>query len=113
MAGRTVKYDRLPPRIRNFEPFSERFEALRLAARDCDVLFASHPAGTHIEAHIHDTENWGVITRGEMMLTIARRETCYAAGDWHHIAPRTPHAARCAVDTEEIEFWFTPEGAKS
>ena len=65
MAGRTVKYDRFPPRIRNLEPFSERFEAFRLAARGRDVLLASYPAGTRIEAHIHDTDNWGVITRAK------------------------------------------------
>jgi len=112
MAGPTMKFDRFPPRIRSLEPFSERFEAFRLAARDCDVLFASYPAGTRIDAHAHDTENWGVITRGEMMLTVAGRETRYGPGDWYHIAPRTPHAARCAVDTEEIEFWFTPEGRR-
>ena len=113
MAGQAVKYDRFPPRIRSLEPFSERFEAFRLAARNCDVLFASYPAGTRIEAHIHDTENWGVITGGEMMLTVAGRETRYEPGDRYHIAPRTLHAVRCAVDTEEIEFWFTPEGRTS
>ena len=69
MAGRTVKYDRFPPRIRSLEPFSERFEAFRLAKRSSDVLFAIHPAGARIEALIHDTE--------------------------------------------EVEFRFTPEGAKS
>ena len=111
MTGPAVKYDRFPPRIRSLEPFSQRFEAFRLAARDCDVLFASYPAGTRIEAHIHDTENCGVITRGEMMLTVAGRETRYAPGDWYHIAARTVHAARCNVETEEIEFRFTPEGA--
>ena len=85
MTGSALKYDRFPPRIRSLEPFSERFEAFRLAARGCDVLFASYPAGTRIEAHIHDTENWGVITRGEMMLTVAGRETRYAPGDWYHV----------------------------
>ncbi len=64
-----MKYDRFPPRIRGLEPLSRRFEALRLAKRSSDVPFAIHPAGTRIEAPIHDTE--------------------------------------------EFEFRFTPEGAKS
>jgi len=110
-AGSKAKFDRFPRRIRSLEPFSQRFEAFRLAARGCDVLFAMYPAGTRIEPHMHDTDNCGVITKGEMMLLIAGIETRYAPGDWHDIPARTVHAGRCGVDTEEIEFWFQAEGA--
>lgn len=109
-AGSTVKYDRFPPRIRGLEPFSQRFEAFRLSALRCDVLFATYPAGTRIEPHMHDTDNCGVITKGEMVLIIAGVESRCAPGDWYHIPARTVHAARCVVDTEAVEFWFQAEG---
>lgn len=97
-----------PERIRALEPFSDRFQAYRLAARDCDVLFASYPAGTAIEPHIHDTENWGVITKGQLRITVDGREMSYGPGEWYHVPARVLHSARFSVDTEEIEFWFRP-----
>ena len=50
-----------PEGIRALEPFSDRFEAFRLRAEGADVLFAVYSAGTSIEAHDHETENYGVI----------------------------------------------------
>jgi len=35
-----------PEKIRSLERFSERFDAFKLAASGCDVLFATYPAGT-------------------------------------------------------------------
>ena len=95
-----------PDKIRALEPYSDRFDAFRLAAENCDVLFATYPAGTSIEPHRHDTDNWGVITKGEMFITVDGKETGYRTGDWYHVAAGVEHAARCAEDTEEIEFWF-------
>ncbi len=57
-----------PSRIRSLPPFAGPFEAFRLRARDCEVLFASYPAGTEVSLHSHETENCGVITRGELIL---------------------------------------------
>ena len=38
--------------------------------------------------------------------------TRYRPGDWYHVPAGVTHAARCDVDTEEIEFWFVrKEGA--
>jgi hypothetical protein len=54
MTRQAVKCDSFPPRIRRLEPFSQRFEAFRLAARDCEALFARYPAGTQIGIHTHD-----------------------------------------------------------
>lgn len=95
-----------PDKIRSLEPFSDRFDAFRLPAEGCDVLFATYPAGTTIEPHRHDTDNWGVITKGAMFITVGGMETAYRPGDWYHIAAGVEHAARCTEDTEEIELWF-------
>lgn len=101
-----TKWNAFPPKLRSLERFSERFEAFRLQAQDCDVLFATYPAGTRIEPHAHETDNWGVITKGEMTIVQGGRETAYRPGDWYHVPARAEHSAHCAVDTEEIEFWF-------
>ena len=71
-----------------------------------DVYFASYPAGTEIEPHTHDTDNHGIITRGELVLVMKGEETRYTTGDWYHVPAHTEHAARFEQDTSEIEFWF-------
>ncbi len=98
-----------PDKIKSLPAYAGRFKATRLCAEACEVLFATYPAGTKIPLHDHDTDNWGVITRGEMKLTVDGLETAYGVGDWYYIAAGTPHSARCAVDTEEVEFWFATE----
>ena len=103
----TMKSTSFPKKIQELEPFSDRFEAFRLKAESCDVLFATYPAGTDIEPHTHDTANWGVITKGEMIVTMDGQETRFRTGEWYHVPAHAVHAARCEVDTEEIEFWFT------
>ena len=95
-----------PPKIQALEPFSERFEAFRLRAAGADVLFATYPAGTKIESHDHDTENHGVITKGELILIRNGAEERYGPGDWYSLEAGEEHAARFEVETEEIEFWF-------
>lgn len=95
-----------PAKIGTLEPFSDRFEAFRLAAENCDVLFATYPAGTEIEPHDHDTDNIGVITKGRIFITVAGAETAYGVGDWYELPAGVEHSARCTEDTEEIEFWF-------
>lgn len=86
--------------------FDGPFEAFKLSAKNCDVLFASYPAGTVISPHQHETENLGVITQGELILTLDGRETRYGPGMWYHIPAGTCHAARFEKETSEIEFWF-------
>jgi quercetin dioxygenase-like cupin family protein len=100
-----------PPSIRNLEPCDGRFEATRLEADGCEVLFGRYPAGTIIEPHHHSTENYGVITKGQMLITITGVERSYGPGDWYGVPAGAIHWARCAVDTEEIEFWFRGEVA--
>ncbi len=95
-----------PALITRLPPFAGPFDAFRLRAADCDVLFASYPSGTTIEEHAHPTENVGVITSGELVLIVDGTETRYGPGDWYHLEPGQPHAARFEVDTSEIEFWF-------
>ena len=95
-----------PDRIRNLSPFEGPFEAFRLTAEGCEVLFASYPAGTVIDPHTHESENCGVITRGELILIKAGVEERYGPGDWYHLGPNVEHAARFDVESAEIEFWF-------
>ena len=99
-----------PARIRDLPPFAGPFDAHRLEAEGCEVLFASYPAGTTIEPHDHDTDNYGVITRGELVLIVDGKEQRYGPGDWYHLLAGQQHAARFEVDTSEIEFWFPARG---
>ena len=43
-----------PQLLRELPKFEGPFDAFKLAAKDCDVLFASYPAGTTIAAHDHE-----------------------------------------------------------
>ncbi len=95
-----------PSRIRALPPFDGPFDAFRLAASDCEVLFASYPAGTQISDHSHDTENWGVVTQGELILVTRGAEQHIGPGQWYHVEPGQVHGARFEVETSEIEFWF-------
>jgi len=95
-----------PDRIKALPLYDGRFDAYKLDVENCDVLFASYPAGTSIPTHKHDTENHGVITRGELILTMAGKVTRVGVGEWYHIPAGAEHAADFDVDTDEIEFWF-------
>ena len=95
-----------PARIRSLPRFDGPFDAVRLEARDCEVLFASYPAGTEIPPHSHDTENCGVITRGELILVAGGAEQRFGPGAWYRLAPGELHSARFEVETSEVEFWF-------
>lgn len=95
-----------PKRIKALPVYDGRFDAHQLKAEGCDVLFASYPAGTSIPLHTHDTDNHGVITRGELKLTMNGKETRIRAGEWYHVPSHTEHAAHFEVETDEIEFWF-------
>lgn len=101
-----------PPLIRNLPAFEGPFDAHRLAAQDCEVLFASYPAGTQIPPHRHDTDNVGVITRGELILTQAGETRRYGVGDWYRVPANAEHAAAFEVETAEIEFWFQVQGSE-
>ena len=95
-----------PNKIKSLPLYDGRFDAHKLRADNCDVLFASYPAGTSIPPHSHETENHGVITRGELILTVEGEQRRYAAGDWYYVPANVEHAADFDVETEEIEFWF-------
>ena len=97
-----------PDKIKTLPLFDGRFDAYKLEAKDSDVLFASYPAGTTIPPHAHDTDNYGVITRGALILTSQGSTSVYGVGDWYHVLAGVEHAAEFAEDTDEIEFWFKP-----
>jgi len=95
-----------PNKFRSLPLYDGRFDAFKLAADGADVLFASYPAGTCIPAHVHDSDNYGVITRGELVLTVGGVTRRYGVGDWYHVAAGVEHAAAFELETDEIEFWF-------
>jgi quercetin dioxygenase-like cupin family protein len=95
-----------PDRIKELPLYDGRFDAYKLTAEGSEVLFASYPPGTSIPSHTHDTDNYGVITRGELILSINGGTTRVGVGDWYHVPANTEHAAVFEIETDEIEFWF-------
>ena len=96
-----------PALIRQLPEFEGPFDAHSLQASGCEVLFASYPASTSIDTHSHPTENVGIITAGELFLTVGGVESRYGPGDWYHVDANEEHSARFDVPTSEIEFWFS------
>lgn len=99
-----------PPQIAGLPEFDGPFDAFRLQADGCEVLFASYPAGTSIAPHRHDTDNVGVITRGALVLTIDGERRTFGVGEWYHVPAGVEHAADFDDDSAEIEFWFDATG---
>ena len=97
-----------PKLLTQLPRFEGPFDAYKLEAQNCDVLFASYPKGTSIAEHSHDTDNVGVITQGELILILNGHEQRYEPGQWYHLPAKKVHAARFEVETSEIEFWFRP-----
>jgi mannose-6-phosphate isomerase-like protein (cupin superfamily) len=95
-----------PSQLRNLPKFDGPFDAHKLMAQGCSVLFASYPADTCIAPHTHETDNIGVITQGELILTMNETEQRFGVGSWYHVPANLTHAARFSVPTSEIEFWF-------
>lgn len=95
-----------PNRIKQLPLFDGRFDAYQLEAKDSTVLFASYPAGTSIPPHSHETDNHGVITRGELILTMNNQTIRVGVGEWYHVPAHVEHAASFEVETDEVEFWF-------
>lgn len=98
-----------PDRIKQLPLFDGRFDAYKLKAEGADVLFASYPAGTSIANHSHESDNYGVITRGELVLTKGGKTQRFGVGDWYHVAAGEEHAALFEVATDEVEFWFVED----
>lgn len=81
----------------------------KLEAKDCTILFANYKAGTTIPLHTHDNADiYGVVTKGEITLTLDGKTTKYGVGDWYHIPINTGHTTKFEKETDEIEFWFDP-----
>ena len=96
-----------PAEIEALPDFDGPFNAYRLQSEGCEVLFAEYPAGTSIAPHTHPTNNVGVITKGQLILTIDDQVTTYGPGEWYQVPVGIEHAARFETDSAEIEFWFT------
>ena len=97
-----------PDKIRELPVFQGAFDAHQLHGENCEVLFASYPAGMQIEPHQHASENHGVVTAGELCMVVDGETRRYLPGDWYFLAAGQEHAASFSVDTSLIEFWFEP-----
>jgi len=95
-----------PSVIKSLPIYDGRFEAYKLKAQGSDVLFASYPAGTSIPPHKHETDNHGIIIRGELKLNMNGKEKIISVGEWYHVPANTIHSAKFEIETDEIEFWF-------
>jgi quercetin dioxygenase-like cupin family protein len=95
-----------PQRIKELPLYDGRFDAYQLQAKNSTVLFASYPPGTTIPPHTHETDNHGVITRGELILTMNNETTRIGIGEWYHVPANVEHSASFEVETDEVEFWF-------
>jgi len=95
-----------PDRIKLLPLYDGRFDAYKLDAKGADVLFASYPGGTSIPLHSHKTDNYGVITRGELILSMNGEVAIIGVGEWYHVPANVEHSARFETETDEIEFWF-------
>ena len=105
-----MPHPHFPDLIRALDNYEGQFNAFELAAAGCKVLFASFDAGHEVAPHSHDTENVGVVTKGELVLTQGGVERRYGVGEWYHIEKHETHSARFEQDSAEIEFWFSEEG---
>ena len=103
---RVTSAPHFPPGILALPAFGGQFDASKLEASGCDVLFASYPAGTSLPPHDHDTANVGGITQRELILTVNGAEKRYGPGDWDRVSSLAKHSARFEQETLEIEFWF-------
>jgi len=95
-----------PSQICNLPVFQGQFDAYQITGNEANTLFASYPAGTRIAPHTHDTDNIGLITQGELILTVLGRTIHVGLGEWYHVPANAEHSAEFNVDTAEIEFWF-------
>lgn len=95
-----------PDKIKALPLYDGRFDAYKLEAKDSDVLFASYPAGTSISPHTYDTDNYGVITRGELILKMNGKVARGCVGDWYHVPANVEHSTEFEVETDEVEFWL-------
>ena len=100
------RVEHFPPEIGALAAFEGAFDARRLPAEHCEVLFATYPAGTEIEPHRHGTNNVGVITKGRLTLIVGGHRTHYGPGEWYRVPAGVEHAAHFEVDSAEIELWF-------
>lgn len=100
-----------PERVTRLPAFAGPFGARVLDAEGCRVLFASYPAEQRIPVHHHETENIGIVSQGEMLLTLHGVERAYRPGQWYHIPAGAAHAARFETATSIVEFWFARDGS--
>jgi len=93
-----------PDKIKELPLFDGRFDAHKLAADNCDVLFASYSAGTSIPPHTHATDNYGVITKGELILTMDGKTQHFKTGDWYHVPARLEHSAEFLEESDDLSY---------
>jgi len=99
--------NKFPRQIKNLPAFNKGpFQAFQLSAENCKVLFASYPGGTQIAQHSHATDNIGIITEGELILTMDGETKKFSVGEWYNVQANAKHSAQFEDDSAIIEFWF-------
>lgn len=96
-----------PDPINRLPRAAEWPDARLLEANGCRVVFASFAASDRIPVQHHATENVGVVTQGEMLLTLHGVERSLRAGHWYHVPAQAPHAARFGAASATVEFRFS------
>jgi quercetin dioxygenase-like cupin family protein len=96
----------LPERVRALPRRGDVVPAHIVATPDCEVLFATAPAGSSLPVHTHDTDNATVVVSGETVVTTADGEQRYGPGQWYQTRANEPHGVRFDVDTVQVELRF-------
>jgi len=102
----------LPTKLSALEVKPEHVDALSdLGVQDFCLPSNPKPAEKEdfIKLYTHDNADiYGVVTKGEITLTLDGKTTKYGVGDWYHIPINTGHTTKFEKETDEIEFWFDP-----
>jgi quercetin dioxygenase-like cupin family protein len=61
------------------------------------IVNVDKPAGYVMGSHQHAFDACGLITAGEITLTVAGVDTCYAVGDIFRLTAGTPHSERAGA----------------
>lgn len=68
------------------------------------VVFLEFAAGTKAAPHSHGAQ-WGVVLKGELVLTIEGQTRRYGLGEWHYVPAGAVHSAEFPVDTQLLDIF--------
>ena len=106
MTEQNDRFDPFPKIFHSLPRHKGQFPATVLAAEQCRVFFSTLAAGSEIPPHTHDTDNYSIITQGELLLTMNGKTERIKQGQWCYVPKNERHSARTDKDTALIEVWF-------